>query len=129
MHKPSILRKIEEYDICELVFTPKKDGDPSGAEACHADATANAKDGEGCELALRQAFLECESRGMRTSRLGQKVGIAEVGEDGPLVAFGPKLPGTHTGAHGVDEHVMLENISKATDIYEAALEALVELSA
>ena len=46
-----------------------------------------------------------------------------------LVAFGPKLPGTHTGAHGVDEHVMLENISKATDIYEAALEALVELSA
>ena len=46
-----------------------------------------------------------------------------------LVAFGPKLPGTHTGAHGIDEHVLLENISKATDIYEAALEALVELSA
>ena len=33
-------------DICELVFTPKKDGDPSGAEACRADAAANAKDGE-----------------------------------------------------------------------------------
>ena len=46
-----------------------------------------------------------------------------------LVAFGPKLPGTHTGAHGVDEHVSLENISRATDIYEAALDALVELSA
>ena len=46
-----------------------------------------------------------------------------------LVAFGPKLPGTHTGAHGIDEHVLLENISKATDIYEVALEALVELSA
>ena len=29
-------------DICELVFTPKKDGDPSGAEACRADAAANA---------------------------------------------------------------------------------------
>ena len=123
------MRKIEEYDICELVFTPKKDGDPSDAEACRADAAAKAKDGEGCELELRRAFLECESRGMRTSRLGQKVGIAEGGESGPLVAFGPKLPGTHTGAHAVDEHVMLENISKSTDIYEAALEALVELSA
>jgi len=40
------LRKIEEYDICELVFTTKKDGDPSGAEACRADAAVNAKDGE-----------------------------------------------------------------------------------
>ncbi|WP_417571864.1 hypothetical protein [Paratractidigestivibacter faecalis] len=41
------MRKIEEYDICELVFTPpKKDGDPSGAEACRVDAAANAKDGE-----------------------------------------------------------------------------------
>ncbi|WP_417139258.1 hypothetical protein [Paratractidigestivibacter faecalis] len=40
------MRKIEEYDICELVFTPKKDGDPSGAEACRADAAVNAKDGE-----------------------------------------------------------------------------------
>ena len=46
MHKSSILRKVEEYDICELVFTPKKDGDPSGAEACRVDAAANAKDGE-----------------------------------------------------------------------------------
>ena len=46
LHKSSILRKVEEYDICELVFTPKKDGDPSGAEACRVDAAANAKVGE-----------------------------------------------------------------------------------
>lgn len=46
-----------------------------------------------------------------------------------LVAFGPKLPGTHTGAHGKNEHVSLENISRATDIYEVALAALVRLSA
>ncbi len=46
-----------------------------------------------------------------------------------LVAFGPKLPGTHTGAHGVDEHVSLENISLATDIYESALAALLRLAA
>lgn len=47
----------------------------------------------------------------------------------PLVAFGPKLPGTHTGAHGVNEHVSLEDISLATDIYESALAAIIGLSA
>ena len=46
-----------------------------------------------------------------------------------FVAFGPKLPGTHSGAHGKNEHISLENISSATDIYEAALAALVKLSA
>lgn len=98
MHKPSILRKIEEYDICELVFTPKKDGDPSGAEASRADAAANAKDGEW--------------------------------RDYPSTVLGHSTrPSRREGPLAVDEHVMLENISKATDIYEAALEALVELSA
>ena len=53
----------------------------------HAAPAPGAPYGEGCELALRRALLECESRGMRTSRLGRKVGIAEVGESGPLVAF------------------------------------------
>lgn len=53
----------------------------------HAAPAPGAPYGEGCELALRRALLECESRGMRTSRLGRKVGIAEVGERGPLVAF------------------------------------------
>lgn len=92
------MRKIEEYDICELVFTPKKDSDPSDAEACRADAAANAKDGEGCEHPSTVL-----GHSTRTSR-----------RKSPLA---------------VDEHVMLENISKATDIYEAALEALVELPA
>ena len=45
-----------------------------------------------------------------------------------LVAFGPKLPGTHTGAHGIDEHVSLANISRATDVYEEALRAIVALA-
>ena len=45
-----------------------------------------------------------------------------------LVAFGPKLPGTHTGAHGIDEHVSLANISRATDVYEEALRASVALA-
>ena len=31
-------------EICELVFTPRKDGDPSGAEACRVDCAQ--KDGE-----------------------------------------------------------------------------------
>lgn len=31
-------------EICELVFTPRKDGDPSGAEACRTDLAQ--KDGE-----------------------------------------------------------------------------------
>lgn len=77
---------------------PKKDGDPSDAEACRADAAANAKDGEGRDYP--SAVLGHSTRPSR--------------REDPLA---------------VDEHVMLENISKATDIYEAALEALVELPA
>lgn len=46
-----------------------------------------------------------------------------------LVAFGPKLPGTHSGAHGVDEHVSLENISAAAAIYRVALRNLAAVAA
>ena len=47
---------------------------------------------------------------------------------GALCAFGPKLPGTHSGAHGIDEHVSLENTSMATEVYRVALRNLVELA-
>ena len=46
-----------------------------------------------------------------------------------LVAFGPKLPGTHSGAHGVDEHVRLEDVSRAADIYHEAVRNIIELAA
>ena len=46
-----------------------------------------------------------------------------------LVAFGPKFPDTHCGAHGVDEHVSLENIVRATDVYREALQAIIALAA
>lgn len=46
-----------------------------------------------------------------------------------LVAFGPKLPSTHCGAHGADEHVSLANISRATDIYDQALRNIAALAA
>lgn len=48
---------------------------------------------------------------------------------GALCAFGPKLPGTHSGAHGIDEHVSLENVSAATEVYRHALRNLVVLAA
>lgn len=46
-----------------------------------------------------------------------------------LVAFGPKLPGTHSGAHGVDEHVRLTDVSRAADIYSEAVRGIVGLAA
>lgn len=46
-----------------------------------------------------------------------------------LVAFGPKLPGTHSGAHGTDEHVSVKNIERAEEIYWRALEGIVALAA
>lgn len=45
-----------------------------------------------------------------------------------LVAFGPKIPGTHSGAHGVDEHVALDDVVRATDIYSEALSGIVRLA-
>lgn len=46
-----------------------------------------------------------------------------------LAAFGPKLPGAHSGAHGVDEHVRLMDVSRAADIYSEAVRGIVELAA
>lgn len=46
-----------------------------------------------------------------------------------LVAFGPKLPGTHSGAHGTDEHVRLADVARAAEIYHEALRAIVRLAA
>ena len=46
-----------------------------------------------------------------------------------LVSFGPKLPGTHSGAPGVDEHVRLMDVSRAADIYSEAVRGIVELAA
>lgn len=45
-----------------------------------------------------------------------------------LVAFGPKFPGTHCGAHGVDERVSLENIARATEVYREALQGIIVLA-
>lgn len=45
-----------------------------------------------------------------------------------LVAFGPKLPGTHSGAHGVDEHVALADVARTADIYSAALSGIARLA-
>ena len=45
-----------------------------------------------------------------------------------LVAFGPKLPGTHSGAHGVNEHVRLADVARAADIYQEALLGIIELA-
>lgn len=46
-----------------------------------------------------------------------------------LVAFGPKLPGTHSGAHGVNEHVRLADVSLAADVYDEAIRGIMALAA
>lgn len=46
-----------------------------------------------------------------------------------LVAFGPKLPGAHSGAHGVNEHVSLEDVARAADIYSEAIRGIIGLAA
>lgn len=46
-----------------------------------------------------------------------------------IVAFGPKFPGTHCGAHGVDEHVRLADVARAADIYREAIDGIVRLAA
>lgn len=45
-----------------------------------------------------------------------------------LVAFGPKMPNTHCGAHGVDEHVSLQDLSLATEVYRQAIEGILALA-
>ena len=45
-----------------------------------------------------------------------------------IVAFGPKLPGAHSGAHGVNEHVRLADVARAADIYQEALLGIIELA-
>ena len=41
-----------------------------------------------------------------------------------LVAFGPKLPGTHTGAHGIDERLRIEAFDKALPFWDSFLRLL-----
>ena len=45
-----------------------------------------------------------------------------------LVAFGPKFPNTHCGAHGIDEHVALEDVARATEVYREALRGIISLA-
>ena len=45
-----------------------------------------------------------------------------------LVAFGPKFPETHCGAHGVDEHIALDDIKRATEVYRLAIQGIVTLA-
>lgn len=45
-----------------------------------------------------------------------------------LVAFGPKLVGKHSGAHGINEHIGLSDISEACEIYREALRGIIALA-
>lgn len=46
-----------------------------------------------------------------------------------LCVFGPKLEGAHSGAHGVDEHVAIDDIRTAAAIYDRALRNIADLAA
>lgn len=46
-----------------------------------------------------------------------------------IVAFGPKFPGTHCGAHGVNERVRLADVARAADVYREAIDGIVRLAA
>ena len=45
-----------------------------------------------------------------------------------LVAFGPKFPNTHCGAHGVNERVALGDVVRATEVYREALQGIIDLA-